>query len=65
MISSAGFRGLLSQSLTKRSGLLKGSGFSRTVLTTLKIAVLAPTPRATVITATAVNPGDLKCVRRP
>src|SRR6187431_306954 len=42
---------------TKPSGSAKGSGRSITVLTTLKIAALAPTPRARVIAATNVNPG--------
>ena len=32
-------------------------------LTTLKIAVFAPMPRASVTTATAVNPGDLHSMR--
>jgi hypothetical protein len=36
---------------------LNGSGRSSTPCTTLKIAVLAPMPRASVISATAVNPG--------
>jgi hypothetical protein len=34
-----------------------GSGSSNTPWTTLKIAVFAPIPSASVITATAVNPG--------
>jgi hypothetical protein len=33
---------------------------SKTAFTTLKIAVLAPTPKARVSTATAVSPGLLK-----
>ena len=38
-------------------GFEKGSGRSITALTTLKIAVLAPTPSASVTAATAVKPG--------
>ena len=38
-------------------GFAKGSGRSITVLTTLKIAALAPTPSARVMAATTVNPG--------
>src|SRR5690348_7587544 len=34
-----------------------GSGLSRTALTTLKMAVFAPMPSASVSTATAVKPG--------
>src|SRR5579864_8863342 len=42
-----------------RSGSGYGSGWSRTVLTTEKMAVLAPMPRARAAIATAVNPGVL------
>src|SRR5215211_1518957 len=49
---------------TSRSGDGKGSGFSNTALTTLKIAVLAPMPSASVRTATRENPGDLRSWRR-
>src|SRR5437773_11047107 len=41
-----------------------GSGRSRTALTMLKMAVLAPMPSASVRTATKVNPGDLRSWRR-
>src|SRR5436305_1674760 len=41
-----------------------GSGRSRTALTMLKMAVLAPIPSASVRTATNVNPGDLRSWRR-
>ena len=34
-----------------------------TALTKLKIAVLAPMPRASVITTTAANPGFLRSIR--
>src|SRR6266478_7481538 len=43
--------------MTSRSGSLKGNGRSNTPLTTLKMAVFAPMPRASVSTATAVKPG--------
>jgi len=42
---------------TSSSGLLNGSGRSRTALTMLNIAVHAPIPRASVRSATVVNPG--------
>jgi len=35
-----------------------GSGFNRTPLTTLKTALLAPTPMAMVSTVTTVNIGE-------
>jgi hypothetical protein len=44
---------------------LKGNGRNNTALTTEKIAVLAPMPSASVITATAVNPGCLSKLRAP
>jgi hypothetical protein len=49
--------GLTEAIRTSRSGLRYGSGRSNTALTTLKIAVLAPMPNASVSTATAVKPG--------
>src|SRR5882762_4159503 len=45
---------------TSRSGFSTGMGWKKTALTTVKIAVLAPMPRASVTTATMVNPGDLR-----
>src|ERR1017187_2547923 len=42
---------------TRRSGSRNGSGRRITLSTTEKIAVLAPIPRASAATATAVNPG--------
>ena len=54
---------LLSQILTSWPGFDNGNGRSITALTTLKIAVLAPTPRASVIAATSVNPGLLRSDR--
>ena len=42
-------------------GLGYGSGFSSTALTTLKIAVFAPIPSASVTTATAVKPVSRIC----
>ncbi len=49
-------------SWTRRSGSSKGSGLSRTASMTLKIALLAPMPRASVATATREKPGA--CHRR-
>ena len=52
-------------SLTRRPESGKGSGFRSMALTTLKIIVFAPIPRASVTTATAVNPGFLINSRTP
>ena len=49
---------------TRRPASAYGSGLSSTALATMKSAVLAPIPRARVITATAVKPGDLAHWRR-
>src|SRR6266540_3381616 len=46
-----------SETNTSRPGSLNGGGRSSTALTTLKIAVFAPMPSASVSTATAVKPG--------
>src|SRR5256884_2751460 len=43
--------------MTSRSAAGKGNGRSSTALTTLKIAVFAPMPSASVSTATMVKPG--------
>src|SRR2546427_7802329 len=43
--------------MASRSGSLNGNGRSSTALTTLKMAVFAPMPSASVSTATAVKPG--------
>src|SRR5688572_5507497 len=48
---------------TMRSGSGNGSGFSRTALTTEKIAVLAPIPRANADTAAAVNTAFWRNIR--
>src|SRR4030095_4169588 len=50
---------LLSQTRTRRSGSVNGSGRSITALTTLKMAVVAPTPNASVRAPMAVKPGLL------
>src|SRR5262249_45281322 len=47
------------QTRTRRSGLGKGRGSSSTALTTEKIAVLAPIPRASTATAARAKPGLL------
>src|ERR1044071_5876593 len=47
-----------------RSASGYGSGRSRTALTTLKIAVFAPMPSASVRMAMNANPGDLRSWRR-
>src|ERR1044072_8800287 len=51
------FAGAESQNVIKRSGSLAASGRNNTALTTLKIAVFAPMPSASVSTAIAVNAG--------
>src|SRR5215469_13459561 len=57
--------GLFAQIHTRRSGSRPGSGLRRTALTTLKIAVLPPMPRARAIVASAVTPGLRASIRRP
>ena len=42
-----------------------GSGRSKIVLTTLKTAILAPMPSASISTAINVNPGALRSCRSP
>jgi hypothetical protein len=44
---------------TSRSGSAYGNGLRSTPLTTLKMALFAPIPSASVSTATMVNPGLL------
>ena len=48
---------MLPQTQTRRLGSAKGSGCSNTAFTRLKIAVLAPMPKARASKAIAVNPG--------
>ncbi len=50
---------------TMRSAFGYGNGRSKTVLTTLKMAELAPMPTASVTTTIAVKPGCLSKPRRP
>src|SRR5262249_9381562 len=49
--------------ITRRFASWYGRGFKRTALTTLKIAVLAPMPSASMRTTTAVNPRFLRDCR--
>src|SRR6266566_1722579 len=49
--------------MTSRSGSLYGRGRNRTALVTLKMAVLAPTPRAMVSAAVSAKIGLLRSVR--
>src|SRR4051812_133673 len=51
--------------MVRRSALPYGSGLRRTALTTLKIAVLAPIPRARVMIAVRANAGFLRSVLAP
>src|ERR1700733_6847177 len=52
-----------SNTRTSCSGCGKGKGRSRTAYTTLKVATLAPIPRARVSTATIVKPGLFANIR--
>ena len=56
---------VVSQTVTIRSGSWYGSGSSITVRTTLKIAEVAPMPRASVTSAAAVKPGARRSTRAP
>ena len=49
---------------TKRSGCAYGNGRISTLSTTVNIAVFAPMPNASVSTASAANPGELRNCRR-
>jgi hypothetical protein len=50
--------------ITSRPGSMYGSCCNRTAFATLKIAVLAPMPSASVVTAVTVNPGFFRrCLR--
>ncbi len=51
--------------IARRDGSAYGSGRSITAFTTLKIAVLAPMPSASVMRAVIANPGLLRRVRIP
>ena len=53
------------QTITNRSGSEYGSGCKSTPLTTLKIAVFAPMPSASVRIATAVKPGFFASILIP
>jgi hypothetical protein len=50
---------------TSLSGEANGSALSSTALTTLKIAVFAPMPRARVIAVIKVKPGFFRNIRAP
>src|SRR2546425_1147383 len=56
--------GLTEAIRTSRSGSRYGRGCNNTALTTLKIAVFAPMPSASVSTATAVKPGFFNSSRK-
>src|SRR5260370_10506731 len=56
--------GLLKVTFCKRSGSRKGRERNKTAFTMLKMAALAPMPRARVSTTTTVNRGDLRRTRR-
>src|SRR5271169_1553839 len=52
-----------SKTRTSCSGCGKGNGRRRTAYTTLKVATLAPIPKARVSTVTIENPGLLSSIR--
>jgi hypothetical protein len=54
---------ILSPILHSSSGLATGSDFNITWCTSVKIAVVAPIPSASVITAVLVNPGAFRNCR--
>src|SRR5262245_62567199 len=56
---------VLSANNTNLSGPAYGNGRSSSAFTTLKMAVLAPTPKASVTTAIKVKPGFLANMRAP
>lgn len=51
--------------IARRDGSAYGSGRSMTAFTTLKIAVLAPMPSASVMSAVIAKPGLFRRVRTP
>src|SRR5215469_15288908 len=57
--------GIMSRTWTMRSGFSYARGRSSTEFTTLNMVVFAPIPRASVSSASAVNPGDLRSIRKP
>jgi hypothetical protein len=60
------YRILIRKESARRSLVEKRDwGRRSTILTTLKTAVLAPVPNASVSATTVVNPGFLKKVRQP
>ena len=50
--------------ITRRSGSLYGSGDSSTARKTLKMALVAPMPSASVTTATTAKPGWRRRARK-
>ncbi len=56
---SMSISGLISATVMTRSGSGNGSGVRRTPWTTLKMAVLAPIPKARVSVTTVEKPGFL------
>ena len=54
-----------SQTPTMRSGSANGRGLSRTASTTLNMATLAPIPRASTPTTTALKPGERRTEASP
>src|SRR5262245_38441717 len=63
MVVREGFSASASHSMKRRSGCGNGSGSRSSERTTLKIAVFAPMPNASVITATAAKPGLARSMR--
>src|SRR5262245_32422045 len=59
------FGALVSHTITSRSGPGYGSGRSTTRSSTVKIAVVAPTPSARATSAAMVKPGARRSCRQP
>src|ERR1700690_4201391 len=64
MAGPAGFSCSMGTTAMRRFGLGKGRGASRTALTRLKMAVVAPTPSASVRTTLRVKAGVLRSWRK-
>ncbi len=62
---SFGLPGIRCNTTASRLKLGSGRGFHSMASQTLKLAVVAPIPRARVAMAVSVKPGDLRSVRAP
>ena len=65
LFHSLGLSGMRWRTITRVSRCGKAMGFHRRESQTLKTAVVAPMPSASVSTAVAAKPGDLRSMRSP